>query len=67
VQEHHLPFLVGRDADGRIGELYGIEATPTTLFIGKDGKLRERVEGASEDAKAIEAELEQRIDGLLAG
>ena len=67
VEEYHLPFLVGRDADGRIGELYGVEATPMTFFIGKDGKLRERVEGAPPDAKAIEAGLEERIKGLLAG
>jgi hypothetical protein len=58
---------VGRDADGRIGDLYGVEATPITLFIGKDGKLRERLEGAPDDVKAIEAGLEQRINWLLAG
>ena len=67
VEEHHLPFPVGRDADGRIGDLYGIQATPTTLFIGKDGKLRERLEGAPDDAKAIQTGFEQRIDWLLAG
>jgi peroxiredoxin len=67
VEEYHLPFLVGRDADGRIGDLYGVEATPTTLFIGKDGNLRERLEGAPDDVKAIEAGLAQRINWLLAG
>ncbi len=67
ADEHHLPFPVGRDADGKIGELYGVEATPTTFFIGKDGKLRERLEGAPEDLKAIETGLEQRINWLLAG
>jgi len=67
AEEYHLPFPVGRDADGRIGDLYGVEATPTTLFIGKDGKLRERLEGAPDDAKAIEAGFEQRINWLLAG
>ncbi len=67
MEEYHLPFLVGRDADGRIGDLYGIEATPITLFIGKDGKLRERLEGAPNEVKAIEAGLEERINWLLAG
>jgi peroxiredoxin len=67
AEEYHLPFPVGRDADGRIGDLYGVEATPTTLFIGKDGKLRERLEGAPDDAQAIEAGFEQRINWLLAG
>ena len=67
VEEYHLPFPVGRDADGRIGDLYGIEATPITLFIGRDGKLRERMEGAPNEVKAIEAGLEERINWLLAG
>ena len=67
VEDHHLPFSVGRDADGRIGDLYGVDATPTTFFIGKDGKLRERLEGAPDDVKAIEAGLEERINWLLAG
>ena len=67
MDEHHLAFQVGRDPDGQIGGLYGVEATPTTFFIGKDGKLRYRVEGAPDDVKAIQAGLEQRINGLLAG
>ena len=67
VEEYRLQFPVGRDADGRIGDLYDVEATPTTFFIGKDGKLRERQEGAPEDVKAIEAGLEQRINWMLAG
>ncbi len=67
VEIYHLPFPVGRDADGRIGELYSVDATPLTLFIGKDGKLVQRVEGAPDDVKQIEAGLEQRIGWLLAG
>jgi peroxiredoxin len=61
IEEYRLPFPVGRDADSRIGSLYGVEATPTTLFIGKDGKLVERQEGALE-----EADFERRINSLLA-
>lgn len=60
VERYRLPFPVGRDADGRIADLYGVEATPTTLFIGRDGKLVERQEGALE-----EAYFEQRINWLL--
>jgi peroxiredoxin len=66
VETYRLTFPVGRDADGKIGDLYRIDATPTTLFIGKDGKLLERVEGAPEDVKEIAAQLEQRIGWLLA-
>jgi peroxiredoxin len=61
VEEYRLPFPVGRDADERIGMLYSVQATPMTLFIGKDGKLVERQEGALE-----EAQFEQRINWLLA-
>jgi peroxiredoxin len=60
VADYRLPFPVGRDSDARIGTLYGVEATPTSLFIGKDGKLVERQEGALE-----EAYFEQRINWLL--
>ncbi len=67
VEDYRLSLPVGRDADGKIGDLYGIDATPITLFIGKDGKLLDRLEGAPEDVKAVEAGLEQRINWLLAG
>jgi cytochrome c biogenesis protein CcmG/thiol:disulfide interchange protein DsbE len=62
VEQYRLPFPVGRDADGRIGSLYGMEATPTSVFIAKDGKLVERHEGGLE-----EADFEHRIEKLLAG
>ena len=61
VQDYHLPFLVGRDTDGRIGTPYGVQATPTTLFIGKNGNLMEQTEGSME-----EAEFDQRVNWLLA-
>jgi hypothetical protein len=56
-----LPFPVGRDFDGRIGGLFGVEATPASLFIAKDGKLVERVVEEME-----EAAFEQRVISLLA-
>jgi hypothetical protein len=56
-----LPFPVGRDFDGRIGGLFGVEATPASLFIAKDGKLVERVVEEME-----EAAFEQRVASLLA-
>ncbi|MGE5849112.1 MAG: peroxiredoxin family protein, partial [Candidatus Methylomirabilota bacterium] len=65
VEHYRLPFPVGRDADGRIGRLYGVDSTPMSLFIGKDGKLVERLEGAPEDVQQIEAGLERRVTWLL--
>jgi len=62
IEQYRLPFPVGRDSDGRIGRLFGVEVTPTSLLIAKDGKLVERVEEEME-----EAAFEQRIASLLAG
>ena len=60
VEENHLPFPVGRDANGAISSKYGVDATPNTFFIGKDGKIVGRVDGELQ-----EAEFEQRITSLL--
>ena len=62
VGEYRLTFPVGRDPNGSIGGKYGVESTPNTFFIGKDGRLVERHEGGLE-----ETQFEQRIEKLLAG
>lgn len=67
VEEYRLPFPVGRDAGGKIAGLYAVDATPATFFIGRDGKVVSRVDGAPEDVAAIRAGLEHRIERLLAG
>jgi peroxiredoxin len=67
VEKYHLTLPVGRDADAQVGTLYGVESTPTTFYIGKDGKLVERVSGAPEDVEAIKNGFEYRIEKLLAG
>jgi thioredoxin-related protein len=61
VEEYRLPFPVGRDL-GAITSLYGVDSTPNTFFIGKDGKILERVDGELD-----ETAFEQRINALLAG
>ena len=60
VEVYKVPYRVGRDLAGTIAELYRVEATPTTFFIGKDGKVLERVVGeleAPDVTKRIEAML----------
>lgn len=57
---YKVAYPVGRDASGTIGKLYGVEATPTSVFIDKAGRLVERHEGGLE-----EADFRQRIDALL--
>ncbi len=61
VEEYHVPFPVGRDANGGITGNYGVDSTPNTFFIGKDGKIVGRVDGEME-----ETAFEQRINSLLA-
>ncbi len=60
MEVYKVTYPVGRDASGTIGKLYGIEATPTSVFIDKTGRLAERHEGALE-----EVEFRRRIDALL--
>ncbi len=51
VAVYKVPYPVARDAAGTVAQLYGIDATPTTLFIGKDGKVIARVEGEMENGE----------------
>jgi thiol-disulfide isomerase/thioredoxin len=38
LTEHHIPYPVVVD-DGRVGELYKVEALPTLVVIGRDGRI----------------------------
>ena len=67
VEEFRLSFPVGRDADAKIATMYGVQSTPATFYIAKDGKLVERVDGAPEEVEAIKTGIEFRIEKLLAG
>ncbi len=60
IEEYHVTFPVGRDANGGITSNYGVDSTPNTFFIGKDGKIVGRVDGEME-----ETAFEQRINSLL--
>jgi thioredoxin-related protein len=57
---YKVTYLVGRDATGSIGKQYEVEATPTSLFIDKTGRLVEQHVGGLE-----EAEFVKRIEPLL--
>jgi hypothetical protein len=57
---YKVTYPVGRDASGLISKLYDIEATPTSLFIDKAGRLAEQHVGALD-----EADFQRRIDALL--
>jgi cytochrome oxidase Cu insertion factor (SCO1/SenC/PrrC family) len=58
VAVYKVPYPVVRDAPGTVAQQYGIDATPTTLFIDKHGRVVARVEGeedVAELAKHLEA------------
>lgn len=60
MDTYKVTYLVGRDATGTISGLYGIEATPTSLFIDRAGHLKELHVGA-----LAEADFQRRIEALL--
>ncbi len=62
VEVYKVPYLVVRDAAGSVAQSYGIEATPTTFFIGKDGRVVGRVEGELDPA-----ELAKHLDTIAGG
>jgi cytochrome c biogenesis protein CcmG/thiol:disulfide interchange protein DsbE len=60
LEVYKVTYPVGRDASGAIGALYEVDATPTSLFIDKAGRLVEEHVGELD-----EAEFLKRIDALL--
>lgn len=49
VKVNKLGYPVGRDASGAIAKLYGVQATPTSVFIDRAGRIVERYEGALDE------------------
>jgi thioredoxin-related protein len=60
MEVYKVAYPVGRDATGTITKIYAIEATPTSLFIDKTGRLTEQHVGGLE-----EADFDQRIQALM--
>jgi peroxiredoxin len=57
-----LPFPSGQDTTGAICKLYGVESTPTSVFITRDG----RVVKAHVGAYATPEDFKRDITALLA-
>jgi hypothetical protein len=60
LEVYKTTYPVGRDGSGAIGAQYQIDATPTSLFIDKAGRLAEQHVGELE-----EGDFSQRIDEML--
>ncbi|MGD0119760.1 MAG: TlpA disulfide reductase family protein [Candidatus Binatus sp.] len=61
VEEFQINYPIGL-ADERLTESLGIEAIPTTLFIGPDGKIFSKVVGAGQPGEITE-NTKQLLDG----
>jgi thiol-disulfide isomerase/thioredoxin len=62
VEEFQINYPIAI-ADERLVDAMGVEAIPTTLFIGPDGKLVSRIVGAGH-AGEISASAKQLLDGV---
>ncbi len=60
LEVYKITYPVGRDSSGSIGALYEVDATPTSLFIDRAGRLVEENVGELD-----ESEFVKRIDALL--
>lgn len=61
IERFRIPYPVVRDAGGSAGRSYGVEATPTTYVIGRDGRVVASNVGALEPAA-----LDRLIESALA-
>jgi peroxiredoxin len=62
LRDFGLTFPVLLDSQGEVAGKYGVQFTPTTLFIGKDGRLKSEVVGAFKDKAAIENHLQSLLN-----
>lgn len=61
AQQRQLPFWVALDNTGQIAQEWGgINATPTTFLIDKEGHIVKRIVGIP-DFAALHAEIEKRL------
>ncbi|MGH7925600.1 MAG: TlpA family protein disulfide reductase [Candidatus Binatus sp.] len=62
VEEFRINYPIAM-ADERLVDSMGVEAIPTTLFLGPDGKLVSRIVGAGHPGE-ITASAKQLLDGV---
>ncbi len=57
VADMGLTFPVALDSDGEALALYRVQGLPTTLFIGRDGTIRDMIVGGPLTKAAIESKV----------
>jgi len=63
VKDQKLSVPVVIDADGKVEEAYGVEGYPTTVIIGRDGKVRKVFAGVPIEGEEV---ILRAIDAVLA-
>jgi thiol-disulfide isomerase/thioredoxin len=61
VAELGLTYPIALDEDGEVSALYRIQGLPTTLFVGRDGTIRDVVVGGPLTKAAIESQVADLI------
>ena len=63
--EHPFSYPVVRDGDGEVGALYRVEALPTIVVLGRDGRIRDQLRRLHDEGNAREgAARSGRFDAL---
>jgi peroxiredoxin len=60
VEARGVPYAVGHDTGNRIGKLYGVDRTPTTFLVARDGNVAAVAQGPMEP-ESLTAVLEQLL------
>jgi len=64
LEKQDLKLVVALDSDGKVGDVYGAQAIPQTVIVGKDGTVQAIHVGLLPD---LEKRLKKELDALLAG
>lgn len=60
VEAREVPYAVGHDAGNQVGRLYGVDRTPMTFLVARDGNVAAVAQGAVSHDGLMSA-LEQLI------
>jgi thiol-disulfide isomerase/thioredoxin len=63
VKKNGFPFTVVRDPKGKLADALGVQEMPTSVVVGKDGKVASVHSGSMGDK--AKAKLAAELDGLL--
>ncbi len=61
VSERGITFPILLDSRGAVGQLYRVQALPTTFFIGADGRIADVIVGGPIPEAALRAKVAQLI------